>query len=160
MFVSSNPSGKAYLVLLAAHTPGLHVTRTASVRIVGGRGAASAARAAIRSLLEGRMDPQRLGDAALAVSELVVNSVRHADMQGDAGIGLEILVFGDRLRLCVVDSGATQTPHIISRLSDEPGGLGLVIVDRLALAWGVARDGTGVTRTWCDLPLVAFPGHG
>jgi anti-sigma regulatory factor (Ser/Thr protein kinase) len=108
-------------------------------------------------LLESRVDSARLADALLAVDELVTNSVRHAGVGPDQSIGIEILVFADRLRLCVVDPGSTGTPHVTDRAPDEPGGLGLVVVDRLSTGWGVARDGTGVTRTWCDLVLDAAP---
>lgn len=124
-----------------------------SVCICGGRGAAHAARVAIRSRLDGGVSPDRLADAALAVTELVANSVRHAGAGPAEDIGVEVLLVADRIRLCVIDSGSTETPHIIAREPDDPGGLGLVVVDRLAAAWGVARDSGGITRTWCDLPL-------
>jgi anti-sigma regulatory factor (Ser/Thr protein kinase) len=122
------------------------------VRICGGRGAPNAARVAVRSLLAGRVSPDRLADAALAVTELVANSVRHAGAGPAEDIGVDVLLVADRIRLCVTDSGSTQTPRLVAREPDEPGGLGLVVVDGLAAAWGVARDGTGITRTWCDLP--------
>jgi anti-sigma regulatory factor (Ser/Thr protein kinase) len=108
----------------------------------------------MRSFLEDRVAPHEVADATLAASELVANSVRHADVTANANVGVEILIFADRLRLCVVDSGASETPRNVRRRPDEPGGLGLAIVERLSAAWGVARDARGVTRTWCDLALI------
>ncbi len=99
------------------------------------------------------MSPDLIADAALAVTELVANSVCHAGAGPAEDIGVEVLFVADRIRLCVTDSGSSETPHIVTRELDAPGGLGLVVVDGLAAAWGVARDGGGITRTWCDLPL-------
>jgi anti-sigma regulatory factor (Ser/Thr protein kinase) len=107
----------------------------------------------MRSLLEPRLDAARLSDALLSVDELVTNSVRHAAVGPDRNIGIEVLVLSDRLRLCVVDPGSDDTPHIATHGREDPGGFGLAVVDHLSLSWGVARDGAGVTRTWCDLPL-------
>lgn len=127
-------------------------TASVSVRIAGGRGAPRVARHTVVSLLERDVSPSRLYDVAVVVSELVNNSVRHAGVGPAADVGVELLMLADRVRLCVVDPGSSCTPHIIRRRSDEPGGLGLALVDQLVTAWGVARDGAGVTRTWCDLP--------
>lgn len=128
-------------------------TESAAVRVAGGRGAPHAARSAIVSLLRRRLRAERLGDVALVVSELVTNSVCHANVGPDDHVGVELLLFADRIRLSVIDRGSALTPRLVSRERDEPGGLGLVVVDRLSTTWGVARDGTRLTRTWCELPL-------
>jgi anti-sigma regulatory factor (Ser/Thr protein kinase) len=104
-------------------------------------------------MLGRRVGADRLEDVALAVSELVTNSVRHAHVGPDDRVGIELLIFDDRLRLAVIDRGGELTPRLVSREPDEAGGLGLVIVDRLATTWGVARDGSRLTRTWCELSL-------
>jgi anti-sigma regulatory factor (Ser/Thr protein kinase) len=128
-------------------------TESVAVRVAGGRGAPHAARAAVVSLLARRVSRKRLQEIALVVSELVTNSVRHAAVGPADHVGIELLIFRDRIRLCVVDPGAELTPRLIRRNQDESGGLGLVSVDRLATSWGVARDGSRQTRTWCELPL-------
>jgi anti-sigma regulatory factor (Ser/Thr protein kinase) len=128
---------------------------TASLQIRGGRDAPHSARQAIRALLARRLTARELEDASLLVTELVANSVRHADMGPDVDIGVDVLVFADRLRLCVIDSGSTQIPRLVGRRPHEPRGFGLVVVDRLSLGWGVARSGSGVTRTWCELALAS-----
>jgi anti-sigma regulatory factor (Ser/Thr protein kinase) len=129
-------------------------TESAAVRIAGGRGAPHTARAAVVSLLRRRVSSERLRDVALVVSELVTNSVRHADVGPDDHLGIELLLLKDRLRVSVIDRGSARTPRLVRREPDYPGGLGLVIVDRLSSSWGVARDGTRLTRTWCELPLM------
>jgi len=145
MFVGGNRPGKTSEVL--------QERQAVSVRVGGGCRAPHAARVAIRAALEDRVGSDVLADAELAVTELVTNSVRHAAAGPADRIGVEILLVADRIRLCVVDSGSTDTPHLVAREPDDPEGLGLVVVDGIAAAWGVARDGGGVTRTWCDLPL-------
>jgi anti-sigma regulatory factor (Ser/Thr protein kinase) len=105
------------------------------------------------------MSGTQLDDVALIVTEMVTNSVRHAGVGPQADVGVELLVFADRLRLAVVDPGSTRVPRLIGRVADDPRGIGLLVVDRLSIAWGVARDGAGVTRTWCDVALpVSSPG--
>jgi hypothetical protein len=34
-----------------------------------------------------------------------------------------------------------------------PGGLGLRLINRLCLNWGVIHNGGGTTEVWCDVPL-------
>jgi anti-sigma regulatory factor (Ser/Thr protein kinase) len=99
------------------------------------------------------MSRTQLDDVALLVTEMVTNSVRHAGVGPHANVGVELLVFADRLRVVVVDPGSTRVPRLVRRLADEPRGIGLLVVDRVSISWGVARDGAGVTRTWCDVPL-------
>jgi histidine kinase-like protein len=135
----------------------LQERQAVSVRISGGRGAPHAARVAIRSRLDGRVSPERVTDAALAVTELVANTVRHAGAGPAEDIGVEVLLVADRIRLCVIDSGSTKPPHIIARERGEPGGLGLVVVDGPAAAWGVARDGGGVKGGDSDASEQAAP---
>lgn len=72
--------------------------------------------------------------AVLIVSELASNAVRHGS--GDVVCQL-IATDPDRCLLTVTDFGG-GTPGVVDRSVDEIGGLGLVIVDKLALAWGVA----------------------
>jgi len=87
-----------------------------------------------------------VGDVALVVSELVANSVRHAEV-GPAGfVRLDLRVLGGELWIAVGDRGSPRLPRITS-------GLGLRVVDRLARSWGVARDGAGRTLVWCRLAL-------
>jgi anti-sigma regulatory factor (Ser/Thr protein kinase) len=81
---------------------------------------------------------------SLLVSELVTNSIRHAETTTPASIELQARVLADRVRVEVRDRGPgfepkPQPPHRRSR-----SGWGLYLVDQVADRWGVTRDdGTG-----------------
>jgi anti-sigma regulatory factor (Ser/Thr protein kinase) len=127
-----------------------------SLQLPGGRDTPRLARLGVVAKLAGVVPDVLLDDVGLIVSELVTNSVRHADV-GPAGL-VEVLVTkrGDRLRLAVTDPGAAAVPHLVEFDLDEPGGLGLFLVDKLASEWGVVRDRNGVTEVWCE---IALPGR-
>jgi serine/threonine-protein kinase RsbW len=75
-----------------------------------------------------------IDDAVLVVSELASNAVRH----GAGDVVCEIAMFDSaRCFLSVVDFGG-GVPGIVERDHVDVGGLGLVIVQRLAVEWGVA----------------------
>jgi two-component sensor histidine kinase len=90
-------------------------------------------------------------DVALVVSELVTNSVNHPGPGPEPELGVEVGVVGDHVLIAVSDRGAQIIPRGGRRSSGER--LGLQLVDRLAGSWGVARDGVGRTKVWCELPL-------
>lgn len=88
-----------------------------------------------------------MDDAALLVSEVVSNSVRHARL--DASDRIQVRVRGTRsmLHVDVIDAGPGFEPHIGS--GEWGGGWGLQIVDQLATRWGVECGDR--TRVWFDL---------
>ena len=94
-----------------------------------------------------------LGDVALVVSELVANSVHHAEVGPAAFIRIDLRVVGGEVWIAVGDRGSPQLPRIATGEQVGVGGLGLRVVDRLARSWGVARDGVGRTLVWCRLAL-------
>ena len=121
----------------------LHLRLTSDPRSV------VAARRAVNRL--GTLAPEERADVALLVSELVTNSVRHGAEAGDA-IDVRARASSETVRVEVSDAGAGFVPPArpAPRLDDEdPGGLGLVLVDRLADRWGVARDGG--TSVWFEI---------
>lgn len=88
------------------------------------------------------LGPRQRDDAALMVSELVTNALRH----GIGTISLRIDVETDALRVEVSDEG-----DVALRSSPVPGahgGWGLWIVDQLSDDWGVLD---GSTRVWFRL---------
>jgi anti-sigma regulatory factor (Ser/Thr protein kinase) len=107
--------------------------------------AASGARGAL-SALEGRFDPHVMEDLRLLVTELVTNSVRHAET---TSVRLRVLIAGDVVRVEVTDAGRGFVPAPRAPAAGRVGGWGLYLVDRLADRWGVARD--GLTRTWFEI---------
>jgi anti-sigma regulatory factor (Ser/Thr protein kinase) len=110
--------------------------------------AAPAARSAVVDALTGHVDGGVLADAELLVSELVSNSVQHAGLTAGEVVRVGAAVSDGVLRLEVDDPGSGGT--VAAREPDlERGGWGLVLVEALAHAWGVSREGG--TRVWVEL---------
>jgi anti-sigma regulatory factor (Ser/Thr protein kinase) len=109
-------------------------------------------RTVMRGWLAGRAAERELGDAELVLTELLTNSVRHAGLTADDVVRVRASEDGEVLHLEVEDDGRAGEPR---RREPDPvkGGLGLNLVDTLALHWGVRHN--GVTVVWADLPLSA-----
>jgi anti-sigma regulatory factor (Ser/Thr protein kinase) len=95
----------------------------------------------LRRFLAPRARADVIDDAALVLSELATNALRH-------GLG-EVVVRaslgpGGEVQLSVTDSGP-ELPAIQPVDPDRVGGLGLRVVDRLSVAWGVASFPGGKT---------------
>jgi integral membrane sensor domain MASE1/anti-sigma regulatory factor (Ser/Thr protein kinase) len=113
------------------------------IRLGAGARAPAAAREAIHGLAGGLGD-QLMRDLELLTSELVTNSVRHADVQTGAPIELAVQVSQALVRVEVTDAGATFGPRP-EPSPDRAGGWGLHIVERIADRWGVTSErGTSV----------------
>jgi serine/threonine-protein kinase RsbW len=98
--------------------------------------------------------PQATRDKlALLVSELMTNSVRHAELRPGDDVHLDITRNARRVRLAVRDGGQGFD---LSALDDRdplsPGGQGLVIVAALSDTWGVDCRGDGCT-VWCEVAV-------
>lgn len=117
------------------------------VQLEGGPRAAGEARAVIREQLAGRVEDKVLDDMQLLVSEVVTNGIRH----GEGEIELEVLLDGDHALVRCVDSGPGFEPDSPSPHADGTGGYGLLLVDRLAQRWGVARN--RVCCVWFELAV-------
>jgi anti-sigma regulatory factor (Ser/Thr protein kinase) len=85
----------------------------------------------------------------LLTCELVNNSVLHGDVDERQVIEIELRATNKGLRASVTDPGPGFAPTGRTREFDEPGGWGLVLVERLAASWGVERD--KYTRVWFEL---------
>ncbi len=123
------------------------------MQIQGGPGAPFHARSSVLSHLGGQLTSARADEAALIVSELVTNSVIHADVGPSQTLTVRCAILEDRLRITVTDPGSSLVPELRTSDHTEPGGLGLQIVDKLSAGWGVTRDSTERTSVWCDLLL-------
>ena len=84
--------------------------------------------------------------AALVISELVANAVRHVP----GACAVELTRNDDVLRIAVVDSGAGM-PDLQSPGISAFGGRGLHIVAALADAWGTDRLEDGSKAVWAEL---------
>ena len=105
------------------------------------------------------LDDEVVDDAALLVSEIVSNSVRHAGLGATDEIEVRIRGSRSMLHVDVIDPG----PGFDFERTRQPspdGGWGLLLLERLATRWGVERGDT--TRVWFDLapPVSAFVATG
>lgn len=108
------------------------------------------ARLFTRSVLTGRPEAD---SAALVVSELATNALRHTASGGPGGtFRLSIGTRPDGVTVAVHDLGSDGTPAIRQASGDEAAisGRGLVLVAVLAKEWGAARTQLG-WRVWADL---------
>jgi serine/threonine-protein kinase RsbW len=98
-------------------------------------------------------------DAALLVSELFGNSVRHS-RSGAAGGTVTVAVrAGDGLvRVEVTDRSGPGVPELSCAGRDAEGGRGLQLVAGLAARWGWRQRG-GRTVTWFELRHPACERH-
>lgn len=110
--------------------------------------AAGLARLEVRDALT-LLGLERLEDTAvLLASELVGNAVRHAH-HGGTEMELRIADTGAWLRIEVADADPRPPqPHFPAGLDES--GFGLVLVDALAVKWGVEQTAAGKT-VWIEL---------
>jgi hypothetical protein len=92
-------------------------------------------------------------DVLLLVSELVTNACLHAGGPEE----LTLSHVGGRLRIEVADADPRPpAPRPQSDLT-QPGGHGLIILERLAQRWGSQARGTGKV-VWLEVGLSPGPG--
>ena len=126
--------------------------RSICQRIPGGHDAPMRARRSVHAQLEGHVPGTTAKDAALLVSELVTNSVVHANIGPRRALSVEVTRLADRLRIAVTDPGSRLKPSLVPPDPETPGGVGLLLVDELCETWGIWQD-LGPTCVWCELLL-------
>jgi anti-sigma regulatory factor (Ser/Thr protein kinase) len=103
------------------------------------------ARRALRELGDS-IAPDLRDDVVLLVSELVTNSVKYGE---DTDLRLTIHAETPRrLRVEVVNQGASFEPRARTGSVTDSGGWGLHLVDQLADRWGVHA---GSTHVWFEI---------
>ncbi len=123
---------------------GGHDAERLRVQLAGNAGAAGRARREL-ARLRTDLDPLLLESIRLLVTELVTNSVRHADA---SAIELAVAVSDRDVHVEVTNPGGGFEPRP-SGPEDSDSGWGLFLVDRLSDDWGVAQDpGSGYQRVW------------
>lgn len=114
------------------------------------------ARRLLATILDGRTNGD---DALLCLSELVTNSIVHSNSRQPGGeITVRVQLHGPQLRVEVTDQGG----HWTARPLDPAGlhGRGLVILSRLADAWGRTGNPTVGWTIWFEMtsaPMAAVP---
>ena len=121
-----------------------------SVRLPNSQQSAAAARHTVNGAITRFVDAALSEKVQLLVSELVTNSLRHARLNNDGWIELNLELSQARLRVEVVDQGiGFEIPEVVRERSDQMAGWGFVLVNRLAKDWGVVND--GCTKVWFEL---------
>ena len=123
-----------------------------NMRIAGGPEAAAHARRAITGL-RADLDPSLRETLRLLVTELVANSIRHAEADE---VTLNVVVGPRAVRTEVTDPGPGFDPARTGLPRADHSGFGLFLVERLAERWGVAKAGSS-TRVWFELPRSGSP---
>jgi anti-sigma regulatory factor (Ser/Thr protein kinase) len=95
-----------------------------------------------------------VGDAALVVSELLSNAIRHARPLPGSSLQVAWDVGNGAVEVAVSDGGAPTRPHQAHASVSSIGGRGLDIVEYLARTWGVRTDPAGLT-VWAILAAPA-----
>lgn len=113
------------------------------------------ARAWMSELARSLIAEPRRPDLELVITEVVTNAVRH----GAAGGELLVAATPKPEFLCVqvTDEGAGLVPRPGAMASDENGGFGLFIIERLSRRWGVTRENRH-TRVWFEFDYGGSPG--
>jgi anti-sigma regulatory factor (Ser/Thr protein kinase) len=91
------------------------------------------------------------GEAALVLSELMSNAIRHAHPLPGAQVRVAWTLKGGTLELAVSDGGGPTHPRTARPCLSSLGGRGLSIVGQLSHRWGVRTDDAGTT-VWAVLP--------
>ena len=121
----------------ASETP---AGRLDSLVVPGLERAVGHARCWLRDLIG--VDHPSFDDAAVCLSELLTNALRHTDSGRGGLMRVAVAVEERSVRVEVADEGCSATvPHI--RDDADESGRGLRIVDAYAMAWGVERRGAG-----------------
>ncbi|ONH33134.1 hypothetical protein BL253_02550 [Pseudofrankia asymbiotica] len=112
---------------------------------------AAQARTAVRAVVGARA-LGRADDAALLVSEICTNAIKHARSE----LTLRVWAEPARLRISVEDREGATLPRPGRAARGDPeaeSGWGLLLVEALADAWGVQTT-PGGKRVWFDLDLL------
>lgn len=107
--------------------------------LAGGPYAVTAARLAL-SEIDDLVAESQAFDVRLLVSELVTNSVQHAQVSSDDSIELRVRIGDDVIRVEVSDGGPGFEPLPESEVADQDRGWGLFFVSQLASRWGVGDE--------------------
>jgi len=111
----------------------------------------------VSDLIEAGVCAAAVTDAALVISELLSNALRHAQPLPGAGIRAAWDLDTDSVRVAVSDGGGSTRPELGEPTPATTGGRGLWIVARLSRRWGTLSDEEGTT-VWAEvlvMPLEA-----
>jgi anti-sigma regulatory factor (Ser/Thr protein kinase) len=102
---------------------------------------------------------QAVGDAALVVSELLSNAIKHAWPLPGEKLQVTWIMEPGSVKVAVSDGGGPRRPRPVRPAMSSLGGRGLGIVEHLSRNWGVRNDNVGQT-VWAVLPAPRPGGAG
>ena len=93
-------------------------------------------------------------DAALVLSELLSNAIRHARPLHGSWLRVAWSVDGESIEVAVTDGGGPTRPRPAHASRSSLGGRGISIIEQLSSTWGV-RATDGMLTVWAILPASA-----
>ena len=111
-----------------------------------------ARRRLVSDLIEAGLYGSTVSDAALVLSELLSNALRHAMPLPGSCLRVAWHLDADNVRVSVSDGGAPTRPELGEPTQSTTGGRGLRIVARLSRRWGTGGDEEGTT-VWAEVGL-------
>jgi anti-sigma regulatory factor (Ser/Thr protein kinase) len=112
----------------------------------------AARRRLVSDLVQAGVRGSAVTDAALVLSELLSNALRHATPLPGSGLRVAWSLDAGSVRVSVTDGGAPTGPELGEPDPSTTGGRGLRIVERLSQCWGTLRDDEGTT-VWAEVPV-------
>jgi anti-sigma regulatory factor (Ser/Thr protein kinase) len=94
---------------------------------------------------------ETIDSVELLVSELLTNSIVHADLRPNQDVDLRLRCGADAVRVEVADPGASFEPDY-DPPRGGPGRWGFYLVSKLADRWGVDDQGAG-KAVWFEIDL-------
>jgi anti-sigma regulatory factor (Ser/Thr protein kinase) len=111
-----------------------------------------ARRRLISDLIAAGAQDSAICDAALVLSELLSNALRHGEPLPGGTLRVAWRLDQDSVLVCVADGGGTTRPELGQPTLATIGGRGLRIVEKLSRSWG-ASDGEDGTIVWAQVPI-------
>ena len=111
-----------------------------------------ARRRLVSDLIAAGADDSAICDAALVLSELLSNALRHAMPLPETKLGVGWSLDTGSVRVAVKDGGGQTRPELGTPTQATTGGRGLRIVERLSNRWGTSDDENGTT-VWAQVPI-------
>lgn len=93
--------------------------------------------------------PERIEDARMVLSELIANSIRHAQPLPDGNLLVTWCTKGPELIMSVTDGGAPTMPRILSTAPTALAGRGMAIIEALAKRWWAEQSPSVATVHAC-----------
>lgn len=111
-----------------------------------------ARRRLVSDLLEAGIYGSAVTDAALVISELLSNVLRHAAPLPGSSIRVAWHLEAGSVQVSVSDGGGPTRPELGQPTQSATGGRGLRIVERLSRSWGTYDDDDGTT-VWAEVQV-------